>query len=87
MCWNVCDVVQIFEILMPWNGHASNMHWGQSCTCKGHWLLCKCKEVKTQTFLEDVLVAESSCPVNDSRLVLRLGVRDKSLLIRGELEA
>ncbi len=41
----------------------------------------------TQTFLDEVLVAESSCPDNDSRLVLRLGTRDRSLLIRGELEA
>jgi hypothetical protein len=40
-----------------------------------------------QTFLDEVLVAESSCPDNDSRLVLRLGTRDKSLLMRGELEA
>ena len=52
-----------------------------------HLVWHKCKEVKTQTFLDEVLVAESSCPDNDSRLVLRLGTRDKSLLIRGELEA
>ena len=50
-------------------------------------ILHKCKEVMTHTFLDEELVAESSCPDIDSRLVLRLGVRDKSLLIRGELEA
>ncbi|KAA6418328.1 MAG: hypothetical protein FRX49_11693 [Trebouxia sp. A1-2] len=47
----------------------------------------KCKEVMTQTFLDEVLVPESSCPDNDSRLVLRLGTRDTSLLMRGEPEA
>ena len=87
LCRSVCDVVQILETLVPWNSHASEKHWGQLCTCKEHLVMHQCQEVITQTFLNEVLVADSSCPDNDSRLALRLGTRDTSLLMRGELEA